>query len=415
MNIIKILFILLFSSQIFEAYSRTSASNTDYIENNRTGSYTIDCIINGDCTNSGDHIEFYDLIASVDILSWKEGHGGYAVELNGKTYLMDFVENGIERRPFIKNSTVIEPEIQRNINLVFPNESSEFKKLLAKKLSEINGYSSDLAFSYLGGILSYNWIFVDFDLRPTPDIDTIANLPDAKYTPLANRRQQTILINNPTWKKLDYFNQVGLILHELNYSLVVPIFERILATNVDMRRASLKARELTSYLFRRSSQFKKIRGFNTISKNHIDYIFNSTVHDLTKIIWNNDGSMTLPIGKSVISLQTQILRLDGISRPQTIDWGASDFQKFDRQIDLESICKLSKSAYSAGKSVSVNVYHSVQGNLRLKFNISEVSSLELVSSNDLITEDTWMFSFGMRQNNDCRKEVRAHVKSLVFK
>ena len=73
-------------------------------------------------------------------------------------------------------------------------------KLLAKKLSEINGYSSDLAFSYLGGILSYNWIFVDFDLRPTPDIDTIANLPGAKYTPLANRRQQTILINNPTWK-----------------------------------------------------------------------------------------------------------------------------------------------------------------------------------------------------------------------
>lgn len=429
MNIIKIVFILFLSLQVSEVLAQNgrhdrinsrSRSNNENAEtnrrdnNSRTGSYTIDCIINGNCTTSGDHISINDLLSATDILSWKEGHGGYAVELNGETYLMDFVENGIENDPFIRSYTITDPEILRNVDMIFHNESADFKELLAKKLTEINEYSSDLAFSYIGGILSYNWIFVDFDLKPTPDIDSIAQLPSAKYIPLANRRQQTILVNNPTWKKLDAANKVGLILHELNYSLVVPAFEKILATNVDMRKASLKARELTSYLFQRVSQFKKIRGFNTISNSFIDYSFSPTNYDLTKLIWNNDGSITLPVGTSVIRLQTQILKLDGSSRPQIINWGTSDIQKFERKIDVNSVCQMSQSAYRSGKNVSVNVYHSVQGNLRLKFNVSEVSSLELAKSNDLKPEDTWMFSFGMNSNNDCENDIYSHVRSLFM-
>jgi hypothetical protein len=437
MSTIKFLFILLLSFQLSDVVAQgnrndanasdsarvggSSRRNDDSSDNNSTrpstntnltGSYTIDCIINGQCTSSGDHISITDLISSTDILSWKEGHGGYAVELHGKTYLMDFVENGLEQNPFIVPYTVVDAEILRNVEAIFHNENASFKELLAKKLSEINEYSSDLAFSYMGGIMSYNWIFVDFDLKPTPDIDTIAQLPGAKYIPLANRRQQTILVNKPTWDKLDDANKVGLILHELNYSLVVPVFDRLLVTNIDMRKASLKARELTSYFFQRISQFKKIRGFNTISNNYINYSFKDKKYDLTSLIWNTDGSITLPVGKSVVRVQTQILKLDGASRPQVINWGTAELNRFDRRFDLSSVCNTSESAQGRDRNVSVNIYHSVQGNLKLKFNISEVSSLELGTTDDLRVHDTWSFSFGMNAASDCKNDIYKHVRSL---
>lgn len=377
-----------------------------------TGSYTIDCIINGNCASAGDYISLNDLISDRDILSWKEGHGGYAVTYKGKTSLMDFIENGIESRPFFDARVFPDQNILSNVEAIFYNETASFQEKLAQKLTEIDKYSSELSFSYLAGIMSYNWIFVDFDLKPTPDIDSIAQLPGAIYTPLANRRQQTILIHSPSWKKLDDANKVGLILHELNYSMVVPTFDRLLLTNVDMRLGSMKARELTSYLFLPIVQVKKIRGFNTVSNNYIDFTFSDKRYDLSRIVWNNDGSVTLPVGKSYLEIQTQILKMDGHSKPQVINWGTAEKAKVESKFNFKALCDTSKRSQKPGRRVSINFYHTVKGNLLLKFNISEVSSLEIQHSNDLKPNDSWMFNFGIDQASMCERRIRNYVQSI---
>lgn len=416
MNTIKkVLFICLFllsSLSYGQDRSERNENRDDEDRESRTGSYTIDCIINGNCATSGDHISLTDLISSTDILSWKEGHGGYAVELaNGQTHLMDFVETGIERSSYIDANTVINPYIQRSIDAIFYNESASFRDLLSKKLSEINTYSTELSFTFLAGVLTYNWIFVDFDLKPTPDIDSIAQLPGAKYIPLANRRQQTILIHTPAWKKLDDHNKVGLIFHELNYALVLPMFDQLLLTNVDMRLGSLKARELTSYLFRPISKLKKAWGFNGISNNYISHIFQDRVYDISTVVFNQDGSLTLPVGIDHYQISTQIQRLDTNSPARRIDWGMATRRRFNTTFDIESICKASSNLQKTNNVVTVDLHKIAKGNVNLTFNNSEVSSLEVTYSNDLKESESWNFNFQMNRSIDCSQHINNYLRN----
>ncbi|MEN0060093.1 MAG: hypothetical protein AAGB31_14735 [Bdellovibrio sp.] len=126
-----------------------------------------------------------------------ESHGGTGIKINGKIYLLDFVESGIENNPLIADKKDVDPIIlesfETRLKVVFKSINNFPAHLLAIKLAEIHQLNTISAISLLKGMEMLNWRSVNVDLSRTSDGTNI--ILNADQVQLAVREAQTVRLS----------------------------------------------------------------------------------------------------------------------------------------------------------------------------------------------------------------------------
>lgn len=185
------------------------------------------------------------------------GNGGGGVLEEGKPYLLDLVESGIEKAPFFDTTVEADPVYKARVAQAFSSLPDTPNELVSQKLTEISHLDQVLAASLMKVMELYFWKPIDFTLVHIPDEETVIDIDPSLQVQLAARLEHSIEINAMAWEQLDQANKAALIFHEALYALLVPD-QVTTATGVTYyQQSSPRAREIVGYLF---SSISKIRG-----------------------------------------------------------------------------------------------------------------------------------------------------------
>ena len=208
-------------------------------------------------------------IFCLPLLAWagnEGGNGGDGVFLNGKYYLLDLVEFGVQEDPYFNHDVAINPVIESKVesamaDLPQNNKFTFVKRLLAQKLSEIELVDPLIAVSLLFSIDFYQWRIVLPQLINIKDENSL--LRDQDFVQLAIRRDQVIMLNSQFWSILEPAQVAALILHEAIFSLIIPSLQAIPSESESTRERSLQAiqeskfaRQINGYMFSREFSTK---------------------------------------------------------------------------------------------------------------------------------------------------------------
>jgi hypothetical protein len=184
------------------------------------------------------------------------GNGGDGIEIDGKLYVLDLVEAGVEDAPYVGPVDRIAPMIRRRIEAHF-SQTHFPVELIATKLADIEAVDPVMAHILLRGMELYNWRLVNGGLVDIQDENSL--LDYANLSQLAIRRNSTIMINRVLWERLDAANRAALVFHEIVYALVKPV-----TAGERLTQDSVVARELTGYLFSQDLPRQGIVGLSRI-------------------------------------------------------------------------------------------------------------------------------------------------------
>jgi hypothetical protein len=149
------------------------------------------------------------------------GGDGYRHE-DGKVYLLDLLEAGVEKEPFFGELPV---------NPGF----------LARVKTSI---------SFLEAMEMHSWSLVSYSLSDIPDEDTNLEIDPKKLVQVAIRRNSGVKISRDAWKDMDQANRSALPFHEAAYALL-PLQCETGRHHRRCRQESVRAREIVGYLFSR--------------------------------------------------------------------------------------------------------------------------------------------------------------------
>ncbi len=184
------------------------------------------------------------LLTSMAAFAGDKGNGGDGIEIDGKLYVLDLVEAGIENDVKIDLSLHVGGTTQSRIEETF--HSAFPRKMIGAKIAEIQFYAPLFADALLRAMESYQWRLVNGALVNIKDENTVLQYENLKQ--LAVRKNTSIFINKSLWEQLDEGNKTALIFHEILYALIKP---KMIAG--EMQQVSDRAREVVGYLFESSS------------------------------------------------------------------------------------------------------------------------------------------------------------------
>lgn len=221
-------------------------------------------------------IPILSLLSSINCFAegGKVGNGGSTALIDGKYYLIDLIEAGIE-----KSASLPSKESVDRLNQICDSNSSYreyntacqywdtripyyFEKYLSedswKKLLTLIDETDDLdALVLFKSIIYFDWRFVDKPLVSINDIESPIDLSKLDVYQTATRKDNTITINTRIWNNMTEENKVALILHELLYSLVRPVPT---SDGKFMDQDSWKARKVTASYF---GEVRRLREYLT--------------------------------------------------------------------------------------------------------------------------------------------------------
>lgn len=174
------------------------------------------------------------------------GNGGELFEIDSKLVLRDFAEYNLFNQPHFECNDKSFPSVNK-IDLIFFSKLRISKELLSQKLCDIQLISPKLELVIAGLINHHSWVLVDQELGLLPDDSPLFELKSRKRLQLANRTLSTIRINKDLWFQLDESQKIGLIIHEMIYSLLKP-FCIDQECNYKKQPARI-ARQITAMLF----------------------------------------------------------------------------------------------------------------------------------------------------------------------
>lgn len=148
------------------------------------------------------------------------GSGGAGILKDGKLYLLDLFEIGLEE-PAI-DFTIKEDQDVLVRAAAMPHFGSEEQKLFAKKITEIRRVAPRFANVLLLAMSKYQWYLVDTPLALIKE-ETPLDLSKFEMVQIANRLENRIRIYRPYWEILTPLNRVALVIHELVYSIHRPV------------------------------------------------------------------------------------------------------------------------------------------------------------------------------------------------
>lgn len=163
-----------------------------------------------------------------------EGHGGDAVLKNGKYYLLDLVEAGLETSGKIDSDYKYCMGAATDVNNGrchwYPQYSSNgsYQSLFGKdvyqaitnNLVRLPDFEALIVLQTMG---LFNWNFVSLPLTPIRDVHSPIDLSVTPIYQLAIRTGRTITVNSLIWNQMDTLNKAALITHEALYAMVRPV------------------------------------------------------------------------------------------------------------------------------------------------------------------------------------------------
>ncbi len=152
------------------------------------------------------------------------GNGGKGVMVEGKLYLFDLVEAGVEKDPYFDPSVTDTQAMQDEIvqNVTFAKDPSFPVALVAQKLVEVMRNDFVIGALMLKTLELYQWRLVDLDLMPLNDHRQDVKAEAKDLIQLARRETRSILISRNAWNMLDLANRTALIFHEIIYAFATP-------------------------------------------------------------------------------------------------------------------------------------------------------------------------------------------------
>jgi hypothetical protein len=180
----------------------------------------------------------------------EKGNGGGGVILaDGKPYLLDLVEAGVEKSPYFDPDCQTDPVFLARVKKALSSIPNAPAELIARKLTETyNNVDRVLAASLVAAMEMYLWRAEDLSLIPIPDADTVVDIPAGKKIQLAARIGHSIELDLKAWKALNPGNQAALVFHEMTYALTFPLSVSDSFQSYQHQDSSL-AREVTGFLF----------------------------------------------------------------------------------------------------------------------------------------------------------------------
>jgi len=172
----------------------------------------------------------------------REGHGGDALIRNGKLYLLDLVEAGVEEAPYFNDAIKPGEYFLETVQKTFKSQPVQFQNRLAQKLTEISKISDLMASAITEAIKLYSFRFVATDLIDVPDEDSSLSYDSNALVQIAIRREMIIMIARARWNLLPVDQQVALITHEIVYAFATP-------EGSDHQQLSAPARELNGAFY----------------------------------------------------------------------------------------------------------------------------------------------------------------------
>lgn len=180
------------------------------------------------------------LLTNMTAFAGDKGNGGDGIEIDGKLYVLDLVEAGVETKPYF-NALISGPLTEYRLKELFSDESYP-RTLISHKLAEIREIAPVFADMILQTMEAYQWKLVNGALVNIKDEDTVLQYENLKQ--LAVRKNGSIFINKSLWAQLDPENKTALIFHEVLYALIKPKM-----VGGKLQQVSDRAREVTGYLF----------------------------------------------------------------------------------------------------------------------------------------------------------------------
>lgn len=169
------------------------------------------------------------------------GEGVRALNSN-KVYVRDLYEAGVHENPYV-GERILPALESRWDGHSFYNKFASEKKVLLKKLTELEDLAPGLGFAALEGLRLYSINFV-------PELPLVANdvptVPEERRVQLAIRHRYSISIAQKYWRDLDTVSRAALLMHEGLFTLVKPTCRA--STCV---QESIKLRPLVGELFKR--------------------------------------------------------------------------------------------------------------------------------------------------------------------
>ncbi len=148
------------------------------------------------------------------------GGGGIGVPVDGKIYLYDFIEGGVEENSYIEESRSDEMRVLPDVEAALP-VPAQTQLLLAAKLNEIYAKSPDVALSLKQKMSALTWRLVRPALRDTDDLGQtpIRSRLERRQIAVRDDRLHTVTIDRQYFNLMPVHHQVGLFLHEIIYAL----------------------------------------------------------------------------------------------------------------------------------------------------------------------------------------------------
>lgn len=160
---------------------------------------------------------FMTIIGMTASAQLRVGNGGEGIIQGEKIIVRELLEYSIDKI-FVGDFT--EPLITKILDTSTSNFlDAQQKKLLARKLTDINQFYPFLG-QYLATVfVNYDWSFTNQNLVLLPETYVRISFPNTARVQIANRYLKSILISKPLFNKMDDLQQIALIIHELTYAI----------------------------------------------------------------------------------------------------------------------------------------------------------------------------------------------------
>jgi hypothetical protein len=188
------------------------------------------------------------------------GNGGHGRIKNGRVYLMDLLEVGVEERdawydtvhnPFA-NFVAVRERVKRSIPEELPVDE------VAIQLTYLSHRDPVLATTLLEAISLYKWEIIDEEFKVLPLDGNIIESGEGDIVLIANRRGRTVHISRPMLKRMNILHRGALVIHEVVSALIPPKKVTLADGTETFKQDSLRGREITGLFYS-----KKLDGIKT--------------------------------------------------------------------------------------------------------------------------------------------------------
>jgi hypothetical protein len=151
------------------------------------------------------------------------GNGGKGVLIDGKPYLLDLVEAGLEKSPHFDEKVAVDPKILERVKKIFPDDKVFPVERIAQKISEVMEISFNYGLLMMKTMELFEWRLVAFAPKVVNDQREGVEVKPQDYVQIAKRLHHAIIFDEHRFPQMDEANRTATVFHEIAYAFATPI------------------------------------------------------------------------------------------------------------------------------------------------------------------------------------------------